>query len=108
LRAFEKNLLDQIGFGLNLAQDADTGEPLQADRYYAYHFEHGPVQSRQGESGRHPVLSGRSLLEFNTGELGSDRSVNEIKKLMRYIINAHLGSRKLKSRELFRSPLKSC
>ena len=108
LRAFEKNLLDQIGFGLNLAQDADTGEPLQADRYYAYHFEHGPVQSRQEQSGRHPVLSGRSLLEFNTGELGSDRSVNEIKKLMRYIINAHLGSRKLKSRELFRSPLKSC
>jgi DNA repair protein RecO (recombination protein O) len=107
LRAFEKDLLEQIGFGLNLIHDADTGEPLRADHIYAYHFEHGPVQSRQGQTGPHPVLSGSSLLEFNDDKLESDRSIAEIKKLMRYLINGHLGSRKLKSRELFRSPVKS-
>jgi DNA repair protein RecO (recombination protein O) len=107
LRAFEKNLLEQIGFGLNLVHDADSGEPVRPERHYAYHFEHGPVHSLQGQSSQHPVISGSSLLEFNAGELQSDRAIAEIKKLMRYVINGHLGSRKLKSRELFRSPMKS-
>ncbi len=43
LRNFEKNLLEQTGFGLNLVHDADSGEPVLAERHYAYHFEHGPV-----------------------------------------------------------------
>ena len=107
LRHFEKSLLEQIGFGLSLNYDADSGEAVQADRYYAYHFEHGPVACGSGQSQRHPVLSGSSLLAFSAGELESSGSVAEIKKLMRYIINSHLGARKLKSRELFRSPLKS-
>ncbi|MGD8801781.1 MAG: DNA repair protein RecO, partial [Gammaproteobacteria bacterium] len=42
LRNFEKNLLEQIGFGLNLVRDADSGEPVMADRHYAYYLEHGP------------------------------------------------------------------
>ncbi|UCB54939.1 MAG: DNA repair protein RecO [Thiotrichales bacterium] len=107
LRNFEKQLLEQIGFGLNLVLDADSGEAVQADRYYAYHFEHGPVLCRTDQSGRHPVISGSSLLAFSAGELESSTSIAEIKKLMRYIINNHLGARKLKSRELFRSPLKN-
>ena len=106
LRMFEKNLLEQMGFGLNLAHDADSGEPVQADRHYAYYFEHGPVQCQAAQSGQNPVISGGSLLAFSAGELESPRCVAEIKKLMRYVINNHLGSRKLKSRELFRSPLK--
>lgn len=104
LRNFEKKLLEQMGFGLNLVHDADSGEPVLADRHYAYHFEHGPVQCQPGLSRQNPVISGSSLLAFNRGELESSLSVAEIKQLMRYVINRHLGSRKLKSRELFRSP----
>jgi len=107
LRNFEKNLLEQMGFGLNLVHDADSGEPVLADRHYAYHFEHGPVCCQMGPSRQNPVISGSSLLAFNGGKLENPHSVAEIKKLMRYVINSHLGSRKLKSRELFRSPLKT-
>jgi DNA repair protein RecO (recombination protein O) len=107
LRNFEKNLLQQTGFGLNLVHDADSGEPVLADRYYAYHFEHGPVCCQPGSSRQNPVISGSSLLAFNAGRLETPRSVAEIKKLMRYVINSHLGGRKLKSRELFRSPLRT-
>jgi DNA repair protein RecO (recombination protein O) len=107
LRNFEKNMLEKMGFGLNLDHDADSGEPVIADRYYAYHFEHGPVQCQPGKHRQNPVISGSSLLAFNTGELESPRSIAEIKKLMRYVINSHLGPRKLKSRELFRSSLRS-
>ena len=107
LRNFEKKLLEQMGFGLNLVSDADSGEPVRAERHYAYHFEHGPVWCRTNQPMPNPVISGSSLLAFNTGTLETPRSVAEIKKLMRYIINSHLGSRKLKSRELFRSPLRT-
>jgi len=102
LRNFEKKLLEQMGFGLNLAHDADSGEPVLSERHYAYHFEHGPVQCQPDQSRQNPVISGSSLLAFNRGELETPRSVAEIKQLMRYVINSHLGSRKLKSRELFR------
>ena len=104
LRNFEKSLLEQTGFGLNLSHDADSGEAIQADHFYAYHFEHGPVQCRAGQAGQYPVVTGRSLLAFAAGELESSSGLAEIKKLMRYVINHHLGSRQLKSRELFRSP----
>jgi len=107
LRKFEKNLLELLGFGLNLAHDADSGEPVVADRYYAYYFEHGPVQCQPDQHRQNPVISGSSLLAFNAGELDSPRSIAEVKKLMRYVINSHLGPRKLKSRELFRSPVRS-
>ena len=107
LRNFEKKLLEQMGFGLNLVYDADSGEPVQAERHYAYHFEHGPVWCQTNQPRQNPVISGVSLLAFHTGTLETPRSIAEIKKLMRYVINSHLGSRKLKSRELFRSPLRS-
>jgi DNA repair protein RecO (recombination protein O) len=107
LRNFEKKLLEQIGFGLNLIQDADSGEPVVADRHYAYYFEHGPVQCQPGHTGQNPVISGRSLLAFDCGELESPPHIAEIKRLMRFVINNHLGSRKLKSRELFRAPVRS-
>ena len=108
LRNFEKVMLEQLGFGLNLTSDADSGEPVKADCYYAYHFEHGPVQCSPGERERQqcPVLAGSSLLAFETGALESARSIAEIKTLMRHVINRHLGHRKLKSRELFRSTLR--
>ncbi len=103
LRNFEKYLLEQLGFGLNLVVDADSGDAVMPDRHYAYHFEHGPVHCRSDHSGQVPVISGSSLLALDAGELESSDSIAETKKLMRYIINCHLGSRKLKSRELFRA-----
>ena len=106
LRYFEKNLLEQTGFGLNLVQDADSGEPVRPDREYAYLFEHGPVLNRAAQSRQNPVISGSSLLAFDRGELDTPRSIAEIKQLMRYVINRHLGPRKLKSRDLFRPSLR--
>ena len=103
LRNFEKRLFEQLGFGLNLDFDADTGEAVRPERHYAYHFEHGPVQCRPDFSGRNPVVSGSSLLAFSAGQLETAQSIVEIKGLMRYVINSHLGARKLKSRELFRA-----
>lgn len=108
LRLFEKNLLQQLGFGLSLVNDAETGQPVEASRHYAYFFEHGPVLCDENRHIRaNPVISGESLIAFEHNRLKSGHQCAEIKTLMRYVLNAHLGHKKLKSRELFRKPLVS-
>jgi len=103
LRLFEKNLLQQLGFGLNLSNDADSGQPVESSRMYAYFFEHGPVCcDEQRHSQVNPVVSGDSLIAFEQNRLETGRQCAEIKVLMRYVLSAHLGHKKLKSRELFR------
>lgn len=103
LRVFEKNLLQQLGFGLNLVNDADTGQPVEASRHYAYFFEHGPVLCDENRHTRaNPVVTGESLIAYEQNRLEIGPQCAEIKGLMRYILNAHLGHKKLKSRELFR------
>ncbi len=103
LRLFEKNLLQRLGFGLNLSNDADTGQPVESNRSYAYFFEHGPVCcDGQRHSQANPVVSGDSLIAFEQNRLEMGRQSAEIKALMRYVLSAHLGHKKLKSRELFR------
>jgi DNA repair protein RecO (recombination protein O) len=106
LRRFEKNLLDDIGFGLNLSHDADSGDVIDASAVYLYHLEHGPVRrvSAQGV-GSTPSITGAALIAFERDQVLPAHAA-EIKALMRYVLQHHLGDRQLKSRELFRAPLR--
>ena len=114
LRQFEIKLLELLGFGLSVLSEADTGEPIVADAHYHYHLEHGPVRytdaSVRPGNATMPQLSGSCLqalasedyqqLSENTQYMG------ELKRLMRFVINFHLGNKRLKSRELFRPVIK--
>ena len=104
LRLFEKELLQLLGFGLNLVVDADSGEPVREASHYAYHFEHGPVLCDKNRQLKTPIVSGESLLAYEQSKIVSDRQRSEIKQLMRFVLAGHLGRNKLKSRELFRKP----
>jgi len=107
LRRFEKNLLNHIGFGLNLSHDADSGEAVEDRSDYLYYLEHGPVRRMPGQpAGGTPSISGAALLAFEQDQWLPAHAA-EIKALMRYVLQHHLGHRQLKSRELFRAPLKS-
>lgn len=105
LRKFEIKLLELLGFGLNLLTEADTGEPVQAELNYHYHVEHGAVKVFQSAAASVPEISGSCLLalaEEQYQKIAENSSqLVELKRLMRYIINHHLGNKKLKSRELF-------
>jgi DNA repair protein RecO (recombination protein O) len=104
LRQFEKQLLLELGFALNLSTDADSGEAVRADRSYVFHHEHGPVQCASNHrAGNIPLVSGASLLAFESNQLGPAH-MPEIKQLMRFVLQQHLGHKRLKSRELFRPP----
>ncbi len=106
LRLFEKKLLAELGFALNLTHDADTGEPVLPEAEYSYHVEHGPVRTARGDATPQPLLTGSSLLAYAANDLATDEHLRQIKRLSRYVLNHHLGQRKLRSRELFRRPLR--
>ncbi len=100
LRLFEKQLLQETGYGLLLDVDCESGEPVQAGRIYDYHLEAGPVgvapDTRQGF-----LFPGSSLLAL-AQERNIDAAVlRDAKRLMRAALNLYLGGKPLKSRELF-------
>ncbi len=105
LREFEIKLLELLGFGLNLYAEADSGELILADAMYLYYLEHGPVKSADRNENV-PQISGNCLLALSSEQyqiIADNRLyLSELKRLMRFVINHHLGSKKLKSRELFK------
>ncbi|HEY9052432.1 MAG TPA: DNA repair protein RecO [Gammaproteobacteria bacterium] len=105
LRLFEKQLLNLLGFGINLDTDAESGEPIVEDGHYVYYIEHGPVALKSDEQqqlAHHLVIKGRSLLSFDRDKLETDAERKEVKSLMRLVLSYYLGEKPLKSRELFR------
>lgn len=98
LRAFELALLEELGYGLLLDHDADTGEAVIPEAYYRYRIEHGPVRSPSPAGG----IRGSTLLGLRDGSLATTEDIISAKRLMRQIIDHHLGGRPLKSRAMFK------
>jgi len=103
LRLFEKRLLAEIGYGLQLQKDS-SGEVISADSTYYYEHELGFVNCRDCQNAR-TTFSGESLLALarsDLTELNNDAAVlRDIKKLMRLVFATLLNGKPLKSREFF-------
>ncbi len=98
LRWFEIELLHELGYGLLLEQEAETGLPIEPDERYHYQPEQGPIRN----CGPAWSVSGRTLLQLAGREQRLDKEGwREARELMRRVIAHHLGGRVLKSRELF-------
>jgi DNA repair protein RecO (recombination protein O) len=101
LRQFEKCLLQELGYGLLLDREADTGRPVSADSRYEYRLERGPVRC-DNDGGSGLVLRGSSLLALANGTLDDPVTGREAKQLMRAALSLYLGSRPLRTREVMR------
>jgi len=103
LRLFEKQLLEDLGFGLNLSVNAETGDSILADEEYAYYLEHGPVNLSSVKDESYILkLTGKSLLDLDSSSLDTEQSLRDAKRLMRSILHYYLEGKPIKSRELFR------
>jgi len=103
LRMFEKHLLDELGLGLELNRDAETGCRIESDQLYLYLPEQGPVKlkSEFDKTSEYPVVCGGSLLALQQGNIENASHLRECKLLMRFIISRHLNGYRFRSRELF-------
>jgi DNA repair protein RecO (recombination protein O) len=109
LRTFEKFILKEIGFGLQLDKTIDEG---QIDSQCSYIFNFGLGFSRLAEADtadikvmqedrKFNVFNGTSLLALYNDTLQSAEEFKEAKRLLRIALEAVLNNRKIKSRELF-------
>lgn len=98
LRSFEMQLLEAVGFGLQLDREHGSGQPIVAEGRYLYSPESGP-ERRDMESGNE-LVSGAALLALKSGDIPAEHW-RELKALMRRLIRFHLGGRALKSQSFF-------
>ena len=100
LRFFERDILDVMGYGLQLTT-ANDGDMIDEDAQYCYIADIGPVKSsKRAHNGI--MLQGKTLLSLNSSEMVDVEVLKECKMLMRYILPHYIGDRPLKTRELFR------
>ncbi len=96
LRRFEKHLLNDLGYGLELAT-TDEGAPVQLDRYYRFAVQSAPQLCRLESPG---AVYGQSLADLQAESFGDVRSLRDAKRVLRAAIDACLDGRTLKSREV--------
>jgi len=102
LRYFELQLLESLGYAVNLQMEIQTDSPVDKDRDYYYLIEQGPI-AITGVSMDALQVSGATLLALAEHSLSLDTHRNEAKRLMRAILDHYLGDRPLKARELMQS-----
>lgn len=100
LRRFELQLLRELGYGLDLAAEADTGIPVRAEGRYIYVIDRGVIGAQPGGDGG-TVIDGRTLMELSSGGFTAPETLLQAKLLLRRLINHYLGGQTLQSRRVF-------
>jgi DNA repair protein RecO (recombination protein O) len=94
LRRFERDLLELIGYGLQLQFDSDTAEPLLPDAFYYYRVEQGAVRCAAGSA---QSLRGSDLLALEQDRMPDNRGLKALRDMMREVIRFHLGGGELRA-----------
>lgn len=100
LRRFEKALLRELGYGLTLDRNADSGEQIDPARHYIYIIERGPVPA-ESAGGDGVVVSGEVLLAMASDDWSAAETLAQGKLMMRRLIQHYLGGQALQSRRVF-------
>ena len=103
LRLFEKSLLQELGYGLQLERDV-SGAPIEAGQGYRYDVESGPtrIDATAPDLDSPWIVRGATLLALARHDLTEPSALAESKALMRALIHHYLAGRELTTRRLFR------
>ncbi|NII10397.1 DNA repair protein RecO [Oleiagrimonas sp. C23AA] len=99
LRRFERDLLAELGYGLQLRYEAESGEPIQAQAIYRYLPEQGAVPAAHGPG----TVRGQALLALEADQCPSIEDLRDLRKLMRVQIGHHLGGGQLNAWSVLRA-----
>jgi DNA repair protein RecO (recombination protein O) len=100
LRIFEKRLLEEVGYGLDLATEAQSGRGIDADEYYQFRPQQGLVLSVADAPG---ALAGSSLASLAREELGTPGELEDSRRLLQAAIAHCLEGRELTTRSVARA-----
>jgi len=108
LRLFELQLLDSLGYGVDLSVEAEHGAALDPELRYYLQPQAGLVRWHSGDemagSLEAPLFMGGDLLAIALRDFSLPSTRRVAKLLLRQWLGHHLGGKPLKSRELFGGP----
>jgi len=100
LRLFELDLLEALGYRVDLEHDFRNGEPIAPDREYIFEHEGGLTAS--GTNATMELYSGKHLISLREHQLTDSDSLRAARLLLGSILQGHLGERPLRTREVLR------
>src|SRR6185312_8660887 len=103
LRRFEKSLLLELGYALQLNREAGTDTLIAPEQFYYFDPSRGVSACLNNElpATARNVFSGQSLLALHADELNEENSLRDAKRLLRIALGKLLEEKPIKSRELF-------
>lgn len=100
LRLFEKKLLEELGYGLQLQHTIPDGKAFLAGQFYRFYPEQGFELCESNEA-QGMIFPGKSLLALAAEQLDDAEVLRDAKRLMRTALGILLGPQPLHSRKLF-------
>lgn len=98
LRRFELDLLEHLGYGVDVAGEAGGGEPLEAGQYYHYRPGQGACAVREADAAG--AYLGAHLLDLAARRLEQPEVLRAAKRLLRDALEHCLEGRGLRSRDV--------
>lgn len=104
LRAFEKILLRELGYALNLTVESDSQLPIDRNKMYRYDFAKGPTLANSVDD---QTISGETLLAIENGEFKTKQIKSESKHLLSAAIAHYLEGKPIHSRDIYSQTIRS-
>jgi DNA repair protein RecO (recombination protein O) len=100
LRIFELNLMEKIGYGIQLDYDSKNKLAVDGAKKYIFDREQGITEYSEG------LISGQTLLAMQQRKYSDPIVRKEAKQLMRMVIDSHLNGQVFKSRIVLNNLIK--
>jgi len=103
LRSFELQLLEQLGYGVDFFNESDSNREIEANKIYSYDVEMGfqRVELAENKKLKANYFLGEDLFAIAQQDFSSEQVKRSAKRFMRLAFSPHIGSKPLRSRELF-------
>jgi DNA repair protein RecO (recombination protein O) len=103
LRIFEKRLLESVGYGLDLATEAQSGRRIEPHEYYHFRPAQGLFPTVAAASG---ALAGRSLISLASEKLAGARELEDARRLLQAALAQCLEGRELTTRAVAKAVIR--
>lgn len=100
LRFFEKQLLSELGYALQIDREANTNAVIDPEQFYYFDPARGVFNCSNPQQQRN-VFSGETLLAIHNSELSKLTDMRDAKRLLRIALAHLLDGKPIRSRELF-------
>ena len=98
LRNFELNLLQEMGYGIDLTREAETNKRIDSDTRYHFDPEKGFSSIKENDTSQISFL-GKDLIDFEQGQFEKKTARDASKIIMRSALDYHLGNKTLNIRK---------